>query len=333
MKTMLKNFLKSCALVLMVVPLMANQQCEQPQASARKLKKRVDLYGISAQEFTLPGGAKYNLATPVSAQLEVVVNDHPDFYITSRAPVVNEMGLMAADPTPECVRDVPMMMLGGTIPYFEFISSTKVSFGYSTGGDFGNVTISPSIKVDKAQMALLLKAYHPLTRLYTAMGDATSNETKTTINATINFNDFTVSPELYFKTPLEKVSRSALTKALDKLSKDAADMTWTAQVKKDADRYIIINAGKKAGLKKGDELTVHNQLYYWENEGQPCRSPLAYQVDQRPGNPTAIIRLDIVEDDYSISEVDPVRPTDEAAHVGAVVRLKSFASEAATPNK
>jgi hypothetical protein len=146
----------------------------------------------------------------------------------------------------------------------------------------------------------------------------------------VNFNDFKVSPELYLKTPLEKVSRNGLNRALAKLAQDASDMTWVAQVKQDADRYIIINAGKKAGLQKGDVLTVHNQLYYWENNGTPCQVPLAYQLDQRPGNPTAVIKLDIVEDDYSISEVDPLRPTDEAAHVGAVVRLKEFAPKPVT---
>jgi len=322
----MKTMIRACAMVALAIPLMANQSCEQP-GTARKLKKRVDLYGITSQEFTLPGGTKYSLAAPVSAQLEVIVNDHPDFYITSRAPGNRGLTTFSNDPTPTCVRDVPMMMLGGSIPYFEFVSSTKISFGYSTSGDFGNITITPSVKVDKAQMALLLKAYNPLTRLYSAMGDATSNETKTSINATVNFNDFVVSPEIYLKTPLEKVSRTAITKALVKLAKDASDTTWTAQVKQDQDRYIIINAGKKAGLKKGDVLTVHNQLYYWEENGAPCQVPLSYQVDQRPGNPTAIIKLAVVEDDYSISEADPIRPTDELAHAGALVRLREFAPE------
>jgi hypothetical protein len=187
------------------------------------------------------------------------------------------------------------------------------------------VSVSPTVDVQKAQMDLLLTGYDPLTRIYNGVGSATSNDTQTTIDATINFNGWNANPKLYFDTGLAKVGSNAVNKALSKLSANTTGLTWFAQVKQDMDRYIIINAGSKAGLKKGDVLTVHNQVYYWENDGAPCSVPLSYMTDQRPGTPTAIITLDDVEPDFSVSAVDPERPTQEVAHPGAIVRLQSFA--------
>jgi hypothetical protein len=325
MKTFLK-IVKSFAFIALALPLMANEGCEE-QVAGRKLKKRVALAtpAITAQPFVLPGNKVYsNLGAQVSAQMKLTLHKHSDFYLFERAAPRGDIFAMAAA-TPTCVQDFAMYEVGGTIPTFEFVSKTKISFGYSKTGDFGNIVIEPSVEVEKAQLDLVLEAYNPLTRILKAMGGATSDDTSTSLKAKVGYNDFNVTPEVYKDKPIGKVTQKAVDKALAQLSADTADQPWFAQVEQDADRYIIINAGKNAGLKKDDVLTVHNQIYMWQNNGTPCQVPLLRHLDKRNGTADAIIKLERVEDDYSISYVDPERPTDEPVMPGAIVRLKEFA--------
>ncbi len=333
MKKQFLNTIKACAVIALALPLMANQSCEQQPQAARKLKRRIGfidpMNAIKANDFMLPGGLVTNLGPRMSGQLleELVGTKNPDFYISQEMPRLSAdgMNLMAVDTTPACVRDYPMMLLMGSVPYYEFVGSGSVSFGYSKSGDFGNISVTPTIKVDVAQMELNLFAGDPLTGKLNGGGKATSNDTKVSVNATINFNDFVVTPTYYKTTGLAKVAEKAIQKSLSKLAVDAAKIPWEVQVTEDDDRFIIINAGSNAGLQADDVLTVHNQIYKWKDNGEACKVPLAFKADQRD-TPTAIIKLKTVMPEYSISYPDPERPNDENVQVGAVVRLKEFAS-------
>lgn len=327
MKTFLK-VLKSFAFVALALPLMANQSCE-PQATGRKLKKRVSIGNpaITAQSFTLPGNKVYsNLGSQVSAQLKLSLFKHPDFYLQERASPRGDVFAMGEQSSSlSCVEDFAMYNVTGSIPTFEFVSKTKVSFGYSKTGDFGSIVVEPSVEVEKAQLDLVLEFHNPLTGFLKGMEGATADDTATTLKAKVGYNDFNVTPEVYKDKPIGKVTQKALDTTLSRLSASTATQDWFAQVEQDADRYIIINAGKNAGLKKDDVLTVHNQIYMWQNNGTPCQVPLLRHIDKRNGVPDAVIKLERVEDEYSISYVDPERPTEEAVLPGAIVRLKEFA--------
>ncbi|MGE3973463.1 MAG: hypothetical protein AB7F59_02945 [Bdellovibrionales bacterium] len=332
----LNPFTRAVGVVALALPLMANQSCEQPLAGAvRKLQMGVGVVGVKSQKFQAPGGVVVDFSVPVSTQLEEVVQNHADFYLAGRVPKMNEMDIMEAtdEDAPTCVRNAPLFNINGDVTHFEFLSSFGMRFGYSPDGDLGGISVDGTVKVDTAQMGLTLRAYDPLTLYYKAISSSTSNETKTRINANINFKGFQAGPEFYFQTPLEKVGRSAVEKALAKLSTKLAEVTWESQVIKDKDIAIIINAGKNAGLQVGDVLTVHNQIYEWEDNNQPCESPLSYRIDQRPGVPTAVITLGEVYDDYSVSTAQIERPTFERVMSGAAVRLKQFKPEPQSTQK
>ncbi len=322
MKT-LKQILRSCAFIALALPLMANQSCEE-KVEARKLRKRISLVNdnaVSSQPFTLPGGKVYaNLGVQVSAQLRKSLFDSKEFYLFDRIAPRSVSAMAELD----CVEDYPMYTIQGSIPYFEFTSKTKVSFGYSKTGDYGTIVVSPTVEVERAELDLYLETYHPLTGVLNGMGEATSANTKTTVKATVGYGDFNVSPEIYAEKPIGKVTQKALDKALEELSTKTASDEWYAQVVQDFDRNIMINAGSTAGLKKGDVLEVYNQVYFWKNNGVPCQVPLIGQMDKHPGKPDAVIVLDSVQPDVSYSNTDPERPTEEPIFPGAIVRVRTL---------
>jgi hypothetical protein len=328
------SWIRAIGLVALAVPLMANQSCDKPVAETRKLKLGVGSKTINSQTFQIPGRATVNFSVPISKQLQEAIQNSQDFYLVGGAPGFQDFGALAAgDDAPECMRNVPNYYINGDVTHFEFLSSLGIKFGYSPGGDLGGISVDGNIKVDTAQMGLTLGAYAPRSTNYKAIASALSNETKTKINANINFKGFEIGPEYYFQTPLEKVGRMAVEKALTKLKTkimDSNDYVWEAQVLKDKDVAIIINAGKNAGLQAGDVLEIYNQIYEWEDNTRPCASPLLYHVDQRPGTPTAIITLaeGQVYDNYAVSTAQIQRPNFERAAIGATVRLKQFKTSA-----
>lgn len=323
MKT-IKLILRSCAVVALALPLMANQSCDKVEA--RKLRKRIGLISptnsITSQPFTLPGNKVYaNLGVQVSAQLKKTLHDSKDFYLFER---IAPRGISAMS-NMDCVEDYPMYTIQGTIPYFEFTSKTKVTFGYSKTGDYGTIVASPSVEVERAELDLYLETFHPISGVLNGMGEATSASTKTTFKATVGYNDFNVTPEIYAEKPIGKVTQKALDKAIEQLTADTADDVWYAQVVQDFDRNIMINAGRNSGLKKGDVLEVYNQVYFWKNNGTPCQVPLIGQADKHQGKPDAVIVLEDVQSDVSYSNTDPERPTEEPILPGAIVRVRQLA--------
>jgi len=315
------NFIKTAGLGCLAMSLMANQSCEQA-TNNRVLKYRSEPGLVQSQDFTAPGGGLINLSKSLTEQIKQVIATSQYFYISTTASS-NSLA-SAIDEVPVCVRDVPQVSLSGDVTHFEFAGSFEGKFGYTPDGDLSGTSVTAKVKVDVAQMGLVLSATDPLTRQYLGVSSSTANETKTSVGAEINFDNFKIDPNFYFSTPLQAVGAKALGKAMDRLYSQLSQTPWEAQVLRDEDRFIIINAGARAGLKAGDILTVHNQVYRWENDLDPCNSRLLFKADQRDV-PTAVIKLKTVTDFYSISEIDPERPTFEAARTGAVVRLKEYA--------
>ncbi len=90
---------------------------------------------------------------------------------------------------------------------------------------------------------------------------------------------FKLNPRAVFREPVVNVIRKGLNGVLTKLGArlEREGQEWSARVFEENDSHIMINAGSRHGLKKGDTFYVSNIKYYWD--GRPCESRLDKQLN------------------------------------------------------
>jgi hypothetical protein len=299
---------KCMMLVVLALPLMGNQKCEMPE---RKLKKSVIIGRVQSRTFTLPSGKQFDFENVINAQWEDVVNEHPEFTTrmnVSSAAYNSDLDLLTqwseegeivteSQNVPDCVVDIPQYYLEGAAPSFEFVAGGGIRFGYDfTSGDLAGARLEGAVHVDLAQLHVNLEGRDYLSRTFIAGGEANGNHTKTKIDATLDLDNLIINPELYKETPIGKVSRKGLEKALDDLSGEVNERDeWSARVYQasyspNGYLYVTINAGSKAGIEEGDKFAIYNLDHLWEDENKPCNSRYLGNVTN-PGYPVAKIEI------------------------------------------
>jgi hypothetical protein len=318
--------------VMTAIPLMGASSCQQPVQPARALKKKIVLGHIGASAFTLPGGGTFDFESAMNTQVYDALRQVDGFVFDAPSPTVtsaegtflslspysekDQRLLMEAygattgngfvtfatlnDP-PACEIDIPQARFDGHVNGFEFASSIGVTFGYNPTGDYRGVSGTISVHVTTAQMDLVMFGSDPLSKTQIASSDVQSNQSKTNVDATINFQDFSLGPKFYFETPLAKVSEKALEKAVTDIKSQTDQLKWVGRVLKNDGKRILINAGARANLKVGDRFDIYNVEHVWV--GTPCGQDAVYKGEVPGQQAVATIQISSLGDDISYGDV------------------------------
>ncbi len=322
----MKNIAKILLMPLLALGLMGNEGCEEEVVvpEGRVLKKNAELSRLSSAQMVLPDGKPFDFEYLVNAQIYDVISRHNKFVVPFVAGASTtsfeaaSVGVADADfdrlsdwqnetrnrvmaanvqGTPECLKRGPQVELGGAVESFEIAGGGGLFFGF--GPNVGPITsIGGSIDVQFAQLSTSMVGYHPLSRVITGSGRARTTQTRVDIDLSINFGLFRLGPRFFFQSPLANVSRRALDITLRNLSDDMDQKAeqdgrpaWETKVRNDMDTHVIIYAGRRHGLKVGDELAVYNMNHFWENDGTPCE--VRYEGALRKSNvPAALLRIE-----------------------------------------
>jgi len=349
---MKKQFLvKTAAGLLVATSLSAFETQAQelkvtPMVTApRVLKKRIDFSFLQTHPFIVKDQT-IDLAWPINGQLQLAVNNSPNFYYAGAtkpftpAPTAVTAGKITSlaafngiQDVPLCYRNTPQLIVGGAVTGFDFTSSIGLTFGYSPAGNTsGKDLVDVSVDVSTSTMTLNLEGDNPISKQIIDMGSASANDTSTTINSTINFANFNISPSFFFSSKLNDVAMKGMTTGLSSLasSPQVSAMPWEAQVTDPADLALTINAGTKAGLKCGDVLDIYNQTYFYDPSVDPCKTTAVTHFDSDPtGQPSATITIRHLQPDASMTSGDDIVWFDlRGVQAGAVVRQNKTLTDA-----
>jgi hypothetical protein len=346
------QLIKGLFFVALAGSLMGNQGCEQkPEAlplSGRQLKKRADLGQITASTMNLPGGGKFDFRFVANAQIYDVLVKSGQFAMTYEQPTaeaqlpvsingrdaqklkswrlmpkVNSYAQYSDEAS--CMINIPQVRIGGTIRSFEAVGGGGVSIGFNPAGSFDVSMIpSASVMIEKAQLDLGLVAYSPLTKGLFSSIDVTSKQTKVDLNLSINFGNFSLGPKFYFQSPLSKVTKSGLEKAVKVIADDLQQVPWNTRVLADHDTHIAIMGGSNVGLREGDQLAIYNETHYWE--GEPCKSKYLGGASNSK-EPVAIIEVTELGEDIAQTRV--LMQTDRNPKEGAKVVVHKLVEDPA----
>lgn len=289
--------LLSCALVFM-----GNKGCESEEAikRGRILKRSISSFGIQSREVKIGDQISIDLEGILSDQFQTELDDSLYFVTqdrwggttSGRATSRSYRNLAKNKSAGECTNDLPEAFLAGRATEFELGNEYGVSIGFGPGGAFGGILNSADFVLKQMTMGLDVHAYQPLSGSHIA--SAKSKGVKNDFGGGVGLNLGILSPKFNFmsRQPVADVVRKTLRSGLDRIGEKLEALEpWSARVFQERDTHILINAGSKHGLKKGDTLYISNVEYFWE--GEPCESRLRYQLKQQDrDNPLAIVILD-----------------------------------------
>lgn len=317
--------------------MMGNSSCEN-ETDSRHLRRRVQLGVLEAEPIPLPNGGSFNFKQVANAQLQDVLRRTQSFSTStvSASDPLDPSGMTQEEKdmfyqcedtdsdfstkswTEEsaCMINMPVAKIGGQITGFELTMAVGGSIGYHP---IGSVTsIGADVMVKQAKLTMELQAKDPLVPgLYHATSSPSAKQQEVSVNAQINFGQWSIGPSVYFKSALADVVRKALDNGVTDLKNqfDKAE-DWYGMVLKNCDKAVIINAGNAAdaGLQEGDVLEIYNTRYRWE--GQTCESTLLGASKSTP-KPIAIGVVRIVGSTFA--QVDIIKQENAKVLPGARV--------------
>ncbi len=310
-----KNFLKPLMLVPLVFILMGNSGCdtEEERRSGRHLKRSASFLGIDAAMIKVNDNIQIDLKGMLNNQYLEAVNNSEYFISVDRFnPVsftdkMNSMvgtfntnfSVLAPNTTSSvCTKDLPDTLISGSATDFEMTLSGGLSIGL--GGLTGGLITGANVSVERMVMSLDLHAFEPLT--FTHTGASVSRKgIKSDFSGGLNLNLFglTFNPSVSVPDEFASVTKKTLSTTINSLGSkieqlefEGALEPWSARVYAENDSHVLINAGRKHGLKVGDYLWISNMDYEWEGDKIPCESPLRFQRPrQNVEDPLAVVEI------------------------------------------
>lgn len=346
-----KKAMKAMVLIAGAAMTMGNQKCEE-KASARSLKKIVDMGSIRSSPLVLPS-TTFDFQFVANEQIyDVLINS--DKFALRYAPTIsappstassgadvsiynlssndrnqlrsfaNAAGKQNAElkysKTAWCMVNVGQTKVSGVINSFEVVGGGGIKVGFNPQGSYSTSGLTSGyMKADFAQLDLSLRASRPLSSSLLASANVTSKESKTKLGVTLNLGQFVVGADAYYSTPLASVTKAALKKAVDKLGTTLDAEPWYTRVMANHDTHLVIVGGTDVGLMPGDELLVYNEDYYWE--GEPCNSKYLGGGSSST-SAVAKIQIDWVGDEISRGKI--VEQNSQNAVIGAKVKLYQY---------
>ncbi len=330
---------------------MGNQKCEE-KAQTRSLKKIVDMGSIRSSSLVLPSttfdfqfvaneqiydvllnsdkfALRYapTISTPpsqASSGADVSIynlsrKDRENLRVFATAAGKNNVDLNYSK-TAWCMVNVGQAKVSGVINSFEIVGGGGIKIGFNPQGSYSTSGLTSGyLAADFAQLDLSLRANRPLSSTLLASANVASKETKTKLGVTLNLGQFVVGADAYYSTPLATVTKTALTKAVDKLGASLDAEPWYSRVMANHDTHLIIVGGNDVGLKTGDEMLIYNEDYYWE--GEPCNSKYL-GGGSSSASAVAKIQIDWVGDEISRGKI--IEQNSQNAVIGAKVKLYQY---------
>lgn len=339
------GWLKAGALIPFALLLMGNESCqEKPVAKPRELKKIIDMGRMASPIMVIPGVTNFDFGFVANQQLYGVLAESEGFafrYLpplnpaTMSSTLVNTLSKADGDlyskillkgpanqsvnwsKDASCMVNLPMARVSGSVNSFELVGGGGLTIGFTPSGahNGGGFSGDLGVNIQYAQMDLSMMALHPITPGTMAAVNVNAKQTKTNVNLGINLGMFRLGPSFFFQTPLASVTKNALTKAVTDLKEKLAKEEWYTRVLANHDSHLTIIGGRNVNLERGDQLAIHNELYYWE--GEPCGSQSRY-IGGAGTDPVAIAEVESVGDEISIVRI--IKQSDENAVIGAKVK-------------
>lgn len=274
---------------------MGNKGCDSEEAKkrGRVLRKSVTSVGITSAKVELGDSINIDVQEIINGQYLTELQNSEYFAsvdklevqslssqesVQSRRSGMSFTSLSTNKTTSSCTNDLPEVILSGNATEFELGNELGLSVGFGTGGVLGGILTGANFNLKKMSFGLDLHTFQPLTG--TPMKSVHEKGVKTDFGGGLGLNlgIISINPTAVFREPVVDVIRDTLSAALVSVGEELEALEpWSARVYKDNDSHIMINAGSRHGLKKGDTLYVSNLKYFWD--GDPCESRLNKQVN------------------------------------------------------
>ncbi len=204
---------------------------------------------------------------------------------------------------PACEINIPQYLIEGNVNSFEFTGSGGVTFGYNQSGTHAGVGGSASVQISTASMSLSMQALNPLNFSQIYGATVSADQTSTNLNATIDFSQFSVSPNYYNSTPLSSVSADGLSQGVKNLKSQADGVSWIGRVIQMVNvNTVMLNGGFVTGIVAGDTFNVYNDQFFWQDNSRPCASGNTYLGSQHvPSTPVAVATVTSVDPSSNIA--------------------------------
>lgn len=334
--------------VLVMLPLglmmMGNQKCEE-ENGMRELRRRVQMGVVKAPDMKFPDGGAFDFKYAANAQMQTVLRKTKSFSTstvsseaildpslmteeereafnqcedTSNQQLSTDLFSKVMTQNSACMIHMPQAVIDTDIINFQLTTSGGLTIGIA---DWMNLGLGVQYK--KAVLTMNMQANDPLIVNHViASSSPTAKRQEFGVNFSIAPGGLGLGADYYTKTDLAKVVSSGLEKGVIDLKKqfDQAE-GWYAQVLKNCDKAIMINAGNDsdAGLKVGDQFEVYNMWYDWE--GESCNSRLM-GVMPATRTPIAVVEVEIVGNTFSQARV--IQQTEVKILPGARVYVKKL---------
>ncbi|MGH1468433.1 MAG: hypothetical protein ACRBBP_06100 [Bdellovibrionales bacterium] len=297
---------KTALLILSCSLFMGNEGCDSEEAKRRGriLRKSVTSMGIRS--------AKVEMGNDIDIDIQEIINgqyltelQNSEYFVSvdrlgiqslssqertqSRKSGMNFKALSVNKTVGTCTNDLPEAILTGNVTGFELGNEFGLGIGFGPGGALGGIISGAEFNLKKMKMSLDMHSFQPLSG--TALISANKTGTKTDFGGGLGLNlgIITLNPKAIFREPVVDVIRRTLRSVLVNVGEGLEELEpWSARVYKDNDSHIMINAGSRHGLKKGDTLYISNMKYFWD--GEPCISRLDKQLNLQ-GETNAVAKV------------------------------------------
>ncbi len=331
MRYYLSRFIKIGTIISIAGLMMGNQSCDKKQQpEPRSLKKIVSIGMISSQPVKLPDGNIFDFQFVVNQQVYNVLYESKAFAFRDNTPitgismasdgsVLGKLNFSKAslnlyekimDKSAErmvfpsqlayCLINKPQFKIGGSVTSFELIGGGGLRLGFNQLGNFSGAGIGANFKVNVSQLELIMKALSPMKNAVLSSVSFRANKTEQAGGFDLMIGPFSVGPSYYYNTPMAKVTRTALSGAIDLLKKDLQKAEWFSRIldyrEEGGGDLITVIGGNDVGMQIGDQLAVYNEITYWE--GEPCNSSVTNEGGAL-GKPIGIIQITDVSPELS----------------------------------
>lgn len=323
-----QKLIKTGLLIISCGLFMGNEGCESDEAikRGRVLKKGIQSIGITSSKVQVGQSLQIDVGGIINGKYLNALEKSGYFVSTNRLgaqSLSQQASLMSRksnmrfrplavkDPSGQCTKNLPEAILMGNATEFELGNQFGVSIGFGPGGIIGGIVEGLDFTLKKMSMGINLDAYQPLTGVPVASSFKKGVKTDFGGGVKLNLGIISVNPSAMLRQPVAEVIDETLTGVLKNLGENLEQKeAWSARVFQENDSHILINAGSRHGLKKGDTLYISNMKYFWK--GNPCETELVSQLNlQDRDNPIAKVIIDVEpSQDISIARVFEQRGID-----------------------
>jgi hypothetical protein len=162
-------------------------------------------------------------------------------------------------------------LMTGYVTSFEVVSSHGFKAGLNPSIGLYGFGAGLGFTAKKAKMSVSLQASDAYKERALAAVQTDANQSERSFNFNLSYQALAnIGYDYFKKTPLSEVSRTALIHGINGLIGQLAPYEWSGRVlSTNGKDLILLNAGRDAGFKDGDEIEV---MHYAPQEDPKCRS-------------------------------------------------------------